>query len=278
MKFTAWRKPVVLILVYIQFAVNAQSFAQQTYSLSGFSHNDYWRKRPFFDALSNGFTHIEADVYLRGRRLVVSHFPPFFRRRHTLDRLYIQPIVEYIQARQHLPQTSMDTLILMIDIKSRSRKTIQALRKMLEPYRAILSSSCNGRVIKRNLTIVLTGKRPAGMVCDETEQIFFIDEDLQRVNEDLAYHYLYPVASCRYSRILKWRGKGEISLKERMKLRRLVALAHRYGKKVRLWAGPEKQRVWQELSNCGVDLINTDKLSQVKGFLENNNPLFSLIK
>ncbi len=278
MTFTAWRKPVVLILVYIQFAANAQSFAQQTYSLSGFSHNDYWRKRPFFDALSNGFTHIEADVYLRGGRLVVSHFPPFFRRRHTLDRLYIRPIVEYIQARQHLPQTPMDTLILMIDIKSRSRKTIQALRKMLEPYRAILSSSCNGKVIKRNLTIVLTGKRPAGMVCDETEQIFFIDEDLQRVNEDLAYHYLYPVASCRYSRILKWRGKGEISLKERMKLRRLVVLAHRYGKKVRLWAGPEKQRVWQELSNCGVDLINTDKLSQVRDFLENNNPLFSLVK
>lgn len=273
-----FRKPVVLILLNILLSTNMQAFAQQASSPAGFSHNDYWRKRPFFDALSNGFTHVEADIYLRGGKLVVSHLPPLFRRRHTLDRLYIQPIVEYIQSRQNLPQTPLDTLILMVDIKSRSRKTIRVLKQMLEPYRTILSSSCNGKVIKRNLTIILTGKRPAGMVCDETDQVFFIDEDLQRVNNDLAYHYLYPVASCRYSRILKWRGKGEISGKERMKLSWLVAQAHLYGKKVRLWAAPEKQTVWQELINCGVDLINTDKLSQVRNFLENNNPSLSLAR
>ena len=47
--------------------------AAQPYSLPhAYAHNDYWHKRPLLDALDNGFTHVEADVYLRHSRLVVS--------------------------------------------------------------------------------------------------------------------------------------------------------------------------------------------------------------
>ncbi len=54
---------------------------------------------------------------------------------------------------------------------------------------------------------------------------------------------------------------------QRRKLCSYVLMAHKYGKKVRLWASPENDRVWAELLKCGVDLINTDKLSQLKTFL-----------
>lgn len=267
--FTLLRKTFVPIL-FILLVAKIPGVAQQAFAPTGFSHNDYWRKRPVFDALSNGFTHIEADVYLRGSRLIVSHLPPLFRRAHTLDRMYLVPIFNYILQRKDSVQTDMDTLVLMIDIKSRSRRTVRALQKALTAYRRILSSSSSGVVVKRNLTIVLTGRIPSRLPIDDAGQLFFMDDDLRRAGKDLAAHYLYPVASCRYSRILKWRGRGEISLKERSKLSKLVAKAHRDGKKVRLWAAPEKESVWQELVNCGVDLINTDKLPAVKDFLENN--------
>lgn len=267
--FTPLRKTFVPIF-FILFAAKIPVNAQQAFAPTGFSHNDYWRKRPVFDALSNGFTHIEADVYRRGDRLVVSHLPPFFRRAHTLDRMYLEPISEYIRERRDSAQTDMDTLVLMIDIKSGSRRTVHTLRKMLERYRSILSFSNNGVVVKRNLTIVLTGRIPSCLPEDRSGQLFFMDDDLRRIDKDLASKYLYPVASCRYSNILKWRGRGEISSKERIKLSRLVAKAHRDGKKVRLWAAPEKQCVWQELVNCGVDLINTDRLPAVRDFLDNN--------
>ncbi|WP_317193247.1 hypothetical protein [Mucilaginibacter segetis] len=46
-----------------------------------------------------------------------------------------------------------------------------------------------------------------------------------------------------------------------------MALAHKFGKRVRLWASPENTAVWKELLSCGVDLINTDKLAELKKFL-----------
>jgi hypothetical protein len=58
---------------------------------------------------------------------------------------------------------------------------------------------------------------------------------------------------------------------QRQKLCAYVNMAHKYGKKVRLWASPDNDRVWAELLKCGVDLINTDKLSQLKTFLLNQN-------
>jgi hypothetical protein len=265
--FTTLRKPVVPILSILLLA-HLFTTAQQAFSPTGFSHNDYWRSRPVFDALSNGFTHIEADVYLRGDRLVVCHLPPLFNRRNTLERLYLEPIFNYIEERKELPQTAMDTLVLMIDIKSASDKTVRALQKILEPYRSILSSSRDNVVKKGNLTIVLTGRIPSGIPYDSAGQFFFMDDNLEKIDSNTRSNHLYPLASCRYSRILKWRGRGLLPLKERLKLTALVAKAHREGRKVRLWAAPEKQTVWQELVNCGVDLINTDRLPAVRDFLD----------
>jgi hypothetical protein len=39
------------------------------------AHNDYEHKRPLFDALDNGFTSVEADVFLVDGKLLVGHWP-----------------------------------------------------------------------------------------------------------------------------------------------------------------------------------------------------------
>jgi hypothetical protein len=88
-----------------------------------------------------------------------------------------------------------------------------------------------------------------------------------QVAQDTLTKNVYQTASCRYSRLLKWNGEGSLPLAERQRLCRYVAMAHKFGKRVRLWASPENTIVWKELLNCGVDLINTDKLVELKNFL-----------
>lgn len=65
---------------------------------------------------------------------------------------------------------------------------------------------------------------------------------------------------------------------EKRRLCHYITLAHRYGKKVRLWASPENPVVWDELLQCGVDLINTDKLAKLKKFLTNRSILAANVK
>ena len=54
---------------------------------------------------------------------------------------------------------------------------------------------------------------------------------------------------------------------ERTKLKEFVAKAHKHGRLVRFWATPEKPEFWKELRAAEVDLINTDKLAELKQFL-----------
>jgi hypothetical protein len=75
------------------------------------------------------------------------------------------------------------------------------------------------------------------------------------------------MASCKYSSLLSWDGEGSFPDAEKSKLCTVVAMAHKMGVKVRLWASPENKAVWGQLLNCGVDLINTDQLADLKNYL-----------
>jgi hypothetical protein len=243
------------------FVILHQTTEAQTVALpTAYAHNDYRHKRPFYDAIKNGFTYMESDIYLCHNRLLVLHSFPYFKGHRTLESMYLKPLLQYITSRQHLPQTAMDTLVLMIDMKSDGERTFTALNELLEKYQHILSYSEDGKTVRRNLTIVLSGHRPLEMLREVQTRYFFVDENLHHVNKDEEFKDMYAIASCKYKQILKWKGKGPMPLVEKKRLCDLVSKAHQFGKKVRLWASPEKENVWTELLKCGVDLINTDKL------------------
>ena len=262
---------VVLFLFTLQ-AVHAQSIPL----INGFAHNDYRHKHPLFDALNNGYTNIEADVFLRRGKLIVAHIDPYFKRHHTLEALYLKPLADRIAGNKGQVYTGFTTpIILMIDIKSGSDSTYSALMVLLEKYKDILSGYNHGTLHQGAVTIVLSGHKPYQMIQSEQNRYAFIDEDLRRANRDTLGANVYQMASCKYSNLLKWDGKGAIPNDEQKKLCAYVAIAHKYGEKVRLWASPEKAVVWKELLKCGVDLINTDKLVTLKDFLISNNTSYA---
>ncbi|MFT3935780.1 MAG: phosphatidylinositol-specific phospholipase C/glycerophosphodiester phosphodiesterase family protein [Chitinophagaceae bacterium] len=260
---------VLCALIALIFALPV--FSQVVALPHAFAHNDYFHKRPLYDAIDNGFTHIEADVYLRRSKLVVSHKPPILRRkRATIEGLYLKPLFSYLSNTDKLAPTSLDTMVLMIDIKSNGRKAYSALNKILNKYKTILSTCVNGKVTIRNLTLVLTGHRPLKQLKEEESRYVFADADLRKIDTQETMPDMFTTASCKYSNLVKWKGKGEIPEDEKERLTALVSKAHLTGTKVRLWGAPDNEVVWSFLRNCGVDLINTDRLVALKEYFIKN--------
>jgi hypothetical protein len=232
---------------------------------NAFSHNDYWNKHPLYDALNNGYTYVEADVYLRGNKLVVAHILPCLRKKQTLERLYLEPLLNgrYKNGKE-LPDYPVT---LVIDIKSNAGRTYRMLDSTLEKYKSILTSYENDSITRRRVTVVLSGNKPYALLKSQTCRRAFIDEDLRKINGDMLQGKMFLTASCRYSHLLKWYGKGTMPDSQKEKLCRYIAMAHQNEQKVRLWASPENTRVWKILLDCGVDLINTNKLVKLKRFL-----------
>ena len=154
----------------------------------------------------------------------------------------------------------------MIELKSDAPRTYAALDKLLFKYKNILTRYENGKITKRAITVIITGNKPYKELQDQNTRFAFIDQNLLSLNDSTS-NLLCPLASTKYSNVLSWKGKGKIPVDEKQKLVEIVTLAHSQNKKVRLWASPEKKNVWKELLDCGVDLINTNELEDLKQFL-----------
>lgn len=122
------------------------------------SHNDYWRPRPLFSALSVGCASVEADVWLSpdGEDILVGHDKRSLAPSRTLRSLYIDPLLEILN-RINLPSTAGSTgqahgvfstepnttLILFIDVKDDLPKTWPLVLQQLGPL-------CDKRYLSRH--------------------------------------------------------------------------------------------------------------------------------
>jgi len=264
-----------VLLIIFQLHGYSQIIIPQLIPLpNAFAHNDYSHKRPLYDALQNGYTNIEADIFLKHDRLIVAHINPYFKGHRQLENLYLKPLLDHINENGgEIYKGYTNPVTLMIDIKTEANSTYTALKPLLEKYKTILTRYENGKVIPGLITVVLSGHKPYAMIKGEDNRLAFIDEDLRIAARDTGYMNVCEMASCKYSKLLKWKGEGVISTIEQQKLCSYVAMAHRSGDKVRLWASPDNKAVWDELLKCGVDLINTDKLVALKNFLIANKTL-----
>ena len=245
--------------------------AQPSYFEQGYAHNDYLHKKPLFEAFNNGYTHLEADIFLLKDSLVIAHWFPYWKHKRTLESLYLAPLRQMF--RNDAPKFDLPAITLVIDIKSSPRKTYLALRSLLEKYKDMLSSFEDGVYKQGRVNIVLTGNKPVDLISRETNRLVMLDDLLDHASQDHDDH-LFAMASCKYSKVLQWTGKGRIPGKEKARLLNLVKTAHSQGKKARLWASPENEDVWSELLNCGIDYINTDQLAKLKAFYDSHFATF----
>jgi hypothetical protein len=262
--------------IFVLLICSLQTVRSQSILLpNGFAHNDYRHRHPLFDALGNGYTNIEADIFSVDHNLIVAHIDPFFKSGRTLENLYLKPLYQRVIKNGGEVYKGYDKpVILMIDVKTGAQNTYKALMPLLEKYRPMLSSYDHGTITPGAVTVVLSGHKPYKMIKDEESRLAFIDEDLRKTAKDTTAN-IYTMASCKYSKLVKWTGIGNMPDNQQKRLCAYVATAHKYGEKVRLWASPENDMVWRELLKCGVDLINTDKLATLKDFLVDNHKTYA---
>ena len=62
------------------------------------AHNDYEHERPLFDALEQGFTSVEADIWLVDGQLLVAHDLENVQPGRTIEALYLEPLAALVRA------------------------------------------------------------------------------------------------------------------------------------------------------------------------------------
>ncbi len=229
------------------------------------SHNDYEHKRPLLDALSQGFTSVEADIYLVDGRLLVAHDRKDVRPDRTLEALYLDPLKKFSGGRKSIfPEGG--TLTLLIDIKTEAEPTYTTLKTVLEKYSSMLTEFRNGQIQTNAVTVILSGNRPREMLLAEQQRFASYDGRLADLGHQHPVSFM-PLVSDNWRTHFAWTGEGAFPAIERQKLRDLVKQAHAEKKRIRFWASPDTKDVWRELRDAGVDLINTDDLPALAAFL-----------
>jgi len=236
------------------------------------AHNDYQHHRPLLDALEHGFTSVEADVWLVDGELLVAHDLEDAKPGVTLESLYLDPLDELVRSQGHSVYPQWDgSLQLLIDIKSEGEATYAAIEKELAEHRDIMSRFSNGVTKTGPVTAVISGNRPLATMQAQDKRFGFYDGRSADLTSGKPAA-LMPLVSDNWAKLFTWQGVGPMPAAERTKLQAYVAGAHAQGYRVRFWATPdqpgaEREAVWNELFDAGVDHINTDDLGALEQFL-----------
>jgi len=225
------------------------------------AHNDYEHPIPFLTAYYHNFGSIEADVYERNGKLLVSHEEKDIVPERSLEALYLQPLKKVIRKNGGTAyKNSHDTLQLLIDFKTVGVPTIKALAVILDKYPEI---SKNPTVM-----VVVSGDQPAPALWSQYPAYIHFDG-----KRSLQYTPAQALRIPMYSEDIKaftnWNGKGIIVKAEKDHIQHWIDSVHAAGKKIRLWGAADNVNTWKTQMNMGADYIGTDKVEVLSDFLTN---------
>jgi hypothetical protein len=245
------------------FILFLSSFASGFAQIKVHAHNDYAKKRPFFEAYEVKVAQIEADVFLVGDSLMVAHSRDEIKNTRSLRQLYLAPIDSLFQIYHHKVSADPNyTFSLMIDVKDNWETVYPVLKREIEKY----GQTFNRHQNKLAIQIIISGNRPATNTFHQYPKWLFFDglPSLEYAPKDLKR---VTMISDNFTKYSKWKGVGTLSEEDRFKLITLVKHASSLNKPLRLWAAPDVPEVWQLQLNIGARIINTDKVKLVKEYI-----------
>jgi glycerophosphoryl diester phosphodiesterase len=233
------------------------------------------------DALDNGFTSIEVDVWLHSGQLVVAHTFPELAPLGTLEELYLAPLEARVREQQGRVYAQWPHSVqLLIDVKSNAERTYLALHEALARHPGLFTRFEHGERVEGPITAVITGNRPLELMRAQPLRYAAYDGRSCDLGLPISAAFMPLISSAWYD-LFSWRGYGAMPLAERERLKSFVAAAHARGQRVRFWgtpddAAPPREALWKELISAGVDYINTDHVLALRRFLgEHDAPLAS---
>lgn len=230
------------------------------------AHNDYEHPRPLLDALAHGFRSVEADVWLTKDGLLVAHTPFGLRAGRTLQALSLDPLRARVRANGGAVHAGGPRFYLLVDVKTDAKATGAALANVFADYADVLTTTRDGKTKRKAVTVVVSGNCDRAALATAAVRHAAIDGRPADLDGD-APAELVPWVSASWGSQFRWDGAGAMPAAERDRLREFVRKAHAKGRMVRFWATPESPAVWRELVAADVDLINTDRLAELRAFL-----------
>lgn len=235
------------------------------------AHNDYRHDPPLLKALGQGFTSVEADIFLVGEKLCVAHDAREIRPERTLQSLYLEPLRERVRRNGGRVYREGPRFMLLIDLKTTAEPTYRRLHEVLEEYRDMLTTFGPGGRKEGAILVVVSGNRPLEFMQSQEVRYAGCDGRLTDLDSQ-APADLLPMISDHWGRTFTWRGEGPMPPEERKKLDEIVHKTHAKGRLVRFWATPDvqspaREAIWRESLSADVDLINTDDLEGLRRFL-----------
>ena len=79
-----------------------------------------------------------------------------------------------------------------------------------------------------------------------------------------------PLISMSWLDHFQWDGIGKLPKNQRAVLDKIIKSVHLEDKHLRFWATPDNKNSWITLEQAGVDLINTDKISEFSNYKTSN--------
>ena len=238
------------------------------------SHNDYEQQKPLEQALAAGFPSVEADVWLRGDEIVVSHHGFLeFSDRGRLEDLYLRPLQRRVDQLGSVYGDSQ-VFYLWIDLKDSSRELTDALHRLLARY-PMFTVFTDTEIRRGAVVAILTGDEEAKRRYTEEHQVRLACRDSNVLgdadpNSDGRWMwYALPWDDVVDASTVTERG----SRAAQAQLRRVVERAHALGRRLRLYAVPERPDAWGPAIAAGVDLIGTDRIEAFGGYLRSRSEL-----
>lgn len=263
------RRRFFLVLVILLLGVTAGR-AEPVPLSRAHAHNDYEHARPLFDALDCGFGSIEADVHLVNGALLVAHDAKDVKPARTLETLYLAPLRERVRVNGGRVYRGGPTIVLLVDVKTEAETTYAALDAVLKTYAEMLTRFTGGTAQPGAITVIVSGNRARATMAAQAVRYAALDgriEDLIGPAASNAGPALIPLVSDNWTKVFGGKWSGPMSPAVAAKLKALVENAHARGQIIRFWNTPDTPEVWGALSKAGVDLINTDRLTDLRDFL-----------
>lgn len=242
----------------ILFSIN--TFGQPgNYTVSNaHAHNDYLHPVPFFTAFKAGFGSIEADVFTVNGVLMVAHNKSSIQSKRTLTKLYIEPLSS------ELVKDRTRKVKLLIDIKENYKEALALLIGELEPLKKYFYSNNN---LHGQVTILISGNRPSPAEYKNYPVYIYFDDDLKLFHSQMEWQRV-GLVSLRFKDFSSWNGKDTLLEKDKELLKNTIDRVHHAGKEIRFWDAPDNESSWLLQMKLGVDLIGTDRINELAGFLK----------
>jgi len=247
------------ILIIILSSCSSLIAQPKSYSVANaHSHNDYENPVPFYTAYNARFGSIEADIFLQNGELIVAHDTIELKQHRTLDKYYLDPLINFIQKNNgHAYPDATRQLQMLIDIKTDSINTLNKLIETLRKFPSLINTA--------SVKWVITGNRPASDLFIQYPSFILFDGELHKEYSRQALTKI-AMLSDDFKRYAQWSGRDDMPASEKTILTNEINKAHHLNKPIRFWDAPDNMNAWKQFMQLKVDFINTDHINELADY------------